>query len=80
MIPDHGNLLHDIPAHLAAEQFDLLLQTGTCRLERIISIGHITPPGEWYDQENNEWVLLSRILYHQMMRWQGKKITVIKIR
>lgn len=58
MIPDHGNLLHDIPAHLAAEQFDLLLQTGTCRLERIISIGHITPPGEWYDQENNEWVLL----------------------
>lgn len=25
-------------------------------LERIVSWGHITPEGEWYDQEKDEWV------------------------
>ncbi len=58
MNPESGNLLAGIPAHLAAEQFDLLLQTGACHLERIVSIGHATPFGEWYDQDNNEWVVL----------------------
>lgn len=27
-------------------------------LERIISKGHITPPGYWYDQDQDEWVVL----------------------
>lgn len=58
MRSESGNLLADIPASLAAEQFDLLLQTSACRLERIVSIGHATPPGEWYDQEGDEWVVL----------------------
>ena len=58
MIPESGNLLAGIPATLAAEQFDLLLQTGACRLERIVSSGHATPPGEWYDQDKDEWVAL----------------------
>ena len=53
-----GNLFAELPAILAVEQFDSLLQTGTVRLERIISIGHATPPGDWYDQEGDEWVLL----------------------
>lgn len=53
-----GNLFADLPATLAAERFDRLLHTGAVRLERIISIGHATPPGDWYDQEGDEWVLL----------------------
>ncbi|MDZ7581818.1 MAG: cupin domain-containing protein [Deltaproteobacteria bacterium] len=28
------------------------------RIERIISDGHATPPGEWYEQGWDEWVLL----------------------
>ncbi|MDG4559849.1 MAG: cupin domain-containing protein [Candidatus Competibacter sp.] len=58
MSSESGNLLAGIPASLVAEQFDLLLQTGACRLERIVSIGHATPPGEWYDQDGDEWVVL----------------------
>lgn len=27
-------------------------------LERIISKGHVTPPGYWYDQDQDEWVVL----------------------
>ena len=58
MIHATGHLFSGIPAALPAEQFDILLQTGACRLERIISIGHATPPGEWYDQDGDEWVIL----------------------
>jgi cupin 2 domain-containing protein len=28
------------------------------RVERITSRGHATPPGEWYDQPQDEWVAL----------------------
>jgi cupin 2 domain-containing protein len=35
-----------------------LLATSALRLERIVSDGHATPPGEWYDQERDEWVVL----------------------
>lgn len=58
MDPIDGNLFADIPASLPAERFDTLLQAGTCRLERIVSIGHATPAGEWYDQDWDEWVSL----------------------
>ncbi len=27
-------------------------------MERIVSLGQQTPPGEWYDQSDDEWVLL----------------------
>ncbi len=29
-------------------------------IERILSIGHTTPEGDWYDQERDEWVVLLR--------------------
>lgn len=47
-----GPLLHEIVSTLAAG-------TGF-RFERIVSLGHSTPPGEWYDQEQDEWVILLR--------------------
>lgn len=28
------------------------------RVERIVSQGHVTPPGQWYDQDWDEWVSL----------------------
>lgn len=36
----------------------MLLERAALRLERIVSLGHATPPGEWYDQERDEWVVL----------------------
>ena len=35
-----------------------ILTTGDASIERIVSHGHQTPEGEWYDQENDEWVVL----------------------
>ena len=52
------NLLADLPAHLSAEIFHTLVSGDNFRLERIVSLGHASPPGFWYDQEQHEWVLV----------------------
>lgn len=52
-----ANLFADIPADLADEVFEPLVQTPSLKLERIVSAEQMTPR-EWYDQERDEWVVL----------------------
>jgi cupin 2 domain-containing protein len=52
------NLLGGLPAQLADEQFEPLLKGGAFRLERIVSQGQASPPDFWYDQTQDEWVVL----------------------
>ena len=42
------------------EHLDVLLQDTEqkVRIERIVSTGQASPPGFWYDQSQNEWVML----------------------
>jgi cupin 2 domain-containing protein len=40
------------------EIVEVLHAAGPVRIERIISLGHASPPGFWYDQATDEWVLL----------------------
>ncbi|HNQ62953.1 MAG TPA: cupin domain-containing protein [Syntrophorhabdaceae bacterium] len=40
------------------EYFETMLEANNFKLERIISNGQITPCGQWYDQERDEWVVL----------------------
>jgi cupin 2 domain-containing protein len=54
------NLFSKVPDSLKDEVFETLLKTDQFILERIISPGRPTQPGEWYDQDTNEWVLLLR--------------------
>lgn len=58
MTPQTRNLSDGIPSTLQKELFQTLAESDTVRIERIISDGHATPPGEWYDQDGDEWVLL----------------------
>lgn len=53
-----GNLFTDIPSHLPDELVQILWQMPHVTLERIVSRGHATPPGQWYDQDTDEWVVL----------------------
>lgn len=53
-----ANLFNEIPEQLPEELSDTLLQRNNIKLERIVSQGHTTPPGQWYDQEWDEWVIL----------------------
>ena len=54
------NLFADLSAHLPEELSEVLVQSTAARLERIVSLGHATPAGRWYDQDTNEWVVLLR--------------------
>ena len=42
------------------EFFETLVGGGGCRVERIVSRGHSSPPEFWYDQPENEWVMVVR--------------------
>jgi len=53
-----GNLYQQIPADLPQEITESLLETEHLKIERIVSKGQCSAPGFWYDQEQNEWVLL----------------------
>jgi cupin 2 domain-containing protein len=52
------NLFAGIPEHLPEELIQPILSTPGVRIERIVSLGHSSPEGFWYDQETQEWVLL----------------------
>ena len=54
---DIKNIYENIPES-KNEIFECILQTDKFKLERIISSGQATPIGEWYNQENDEWVIL----------------------
>jgi cupin 2 domain-containing protein len=44
----------------SGETSDTLAESRSVRVERIVSRGAASPDGFWYDQENDEWVLLAR--------------------
>ena len=53
-----GCLLADVPHRRETERFDQLLTAANVRIERIVSTGQTTPPGEWLDQAWDEWVVV----------------------
>jgi cupin 2 domain-containing protein len=55
-----GTLLEGIPKELPKEIFDTICSTEGVKIERIVSRGHASPEGFWYDQEKNEFVLVVR--------------------
>jgi cupin 2 domain-containing protein len=52
------NILANLPVDLSEEVFEPLFSGSSARVERIVSLGHASPAGFWYDQEQHEWVLV----------------------
>jgi cupin 2 domain-containing protein len=52
------NLLRDLPDARTAEIVETIVGAPGVRIERIVSFGHASPEGFWYDQPEAEWVLL----------------------
>ena len=52
------NLYLDLPENHDDEQTKILESHGSTRVERIVSFGQSSPPGFWYDQDQNEWVIV----------------------
>jgi cupin 2 domain-containing protein len=59
-----GDLLADLPLVANAAQMAEVFQqlagnpASGVRIERIVSNGHASPDGFWYDQDQHEWVML----------------------
>ena len=54
-----NNIFSGLPLqHLPEEIMEVLAGTGQARIERIVSRGHSTPPGSWYDQADHEFVII----------------------
>lgn len=53
-----GNIFDTPGATPGGEHIDELFSGRGFRVERIVSTGQATPAGEWYDQEEREWVVL----------------------
>lgn len=52
------NLFDNGTAHMAEEVITTILRAEGLRVERIVSQGHASPPGFWYDQSENELVIV----------------------
>lgn len=53
-----NNIFSDLPASLDQEVFEDILKRENIRIERIISLGHSAPETGWFDQDENEWVIV----------------------
>lgn len=53
-----GHFFHDAPSGLPDEISQVMLAGRDLRIERIVSHGQASPPGYWYDQDDDEWVML----------------------
>lgn len=53
-----GNLFSALPRGLREELVEVLAESAGARVERIVSTGQATSPGEWYDRDRDEWVAL----------------------
>lgn len=52
------NIFESIPEDLAQECFTTLAKAQSVKIERIVSKGHASPSGDWYDQADNEWLIV----------------------
>ena len=53
-----SNIYSNIPEDIPNELFENIISNSSFKLERIISKGHATTKGHWYDQGKDEWVIL----------------------
>lgn len=58
MTIDNNNLFANIPDDLSEEFFEDIVKSNNVRIERIISNGQTSPESGWYDQNQNEWVIV----------------------
>lgn len=67
-----GSLSQNLPEQLPAELVTILAQGSGVRVERIVSRGHASPAGSWYDQDEHEFVLLAAGEARLLIEGQGE--------
>src|SRR5262245_2489906 len=52
------NLFANLPGLSESEQSLSLFENHAVKIERIVSQSHSSPPGFWYDQDEDAWVIV----------------------
>ena len=52
------NIFSKIPKDIPEELFEKIVESKDVKIERIISRGHTTKEGKWYNQDKNEFVIV----------------------
>ena len=52
------NIFDELATHLNEEEFKTIVEAKHFKIERIVSTGHHSEEGFWYDQADHEWVLV----------------------
>ncbi len=55
---DKLNIFDEIPVDKKNEKFFEILQSKNVKIEKIVSNGQISPENFWYDQEENEFIII----------------------
>lgn len=63
------NLFENLPDSMPEELVDSLVENQNVRIERIVSTGQASQPKFWYDQNENEWVVVLK--GHAKLRFAG---------
>jgi cupin 2 domain-containing protein len=74
--PRVENIFADIPNGVGQEQFLTLFENEAVKIKRIISQSHGSPPGFWYDQPQDEWVIVLR--GHAVLEFEGGELIEMK--
>lgn len=71
------NIFQYLPEDLEEEYVEKLIESNNIKIEKIVSHGHKSPKDFWYDQDQNEFVILiqgeAELLFED-----GKKVKMVK--
>jgi len=70
------NIFSKIPKDIPKELFEQIISSNDIKIERIISKGHQTEEGKWYDQNKNELVILLKGNAKLMIKEENKDVII----
>jgi len=70
------NIFAGVPKTIGEEQFLTLFENQSVKIERTISQSHSSPAGFWYDQAEDEWVIVLR--GHATLEFEGGSLVEMK--
>lgn len=60
MTSEIDNLFKSLPEEMEDELFTEIINGKNIKIQSIVSKGHISPESGWYDQDDNEWLVVLR--------------------
>lgn len=72
------NLFDSLPASFPQELTEVLAANSRVRIERIVSQGHSSPDGFWYNQDENEWVIVLK--GSARLRFEGNGDSIVELK